>query len=190
MPSVIVVNEVEVYPEALDAELMMAEKLRTLYISQPGAQSVRLARHFDKATTFFLLIEWDSSASAEKATMAWADSEVFADALSVLSTTPSRQVFNISSELGNTLKHLLPGTIVVAASVMAGPGMSKDELAKLEQLSNSLATRPGFLGSLCLDDAAVEEHVALLNYWSDYPSYRANAADYGAKKITELELVL
>lgn len=188
--SILVFNEVEVFPEFIDAELMVAEKLRDLYQKQPGCKGIRLLKHFDIATKFYLSIEWDSMESAEKAGIAWSESEVLEEALSLLSTTPNRQVFFQHDALGNQLRTLLAGSIVTAVSDFAGPGMAPDALKGLMETTKRLATEYGFLGGIGLDDANAEEHVAVLNYWLDYTSFREQHHLWAGKKVTVMEVVL
>jgi quinol monooxygenase YgiN len=186
---VLVHVQVEVYPEYIDAELMVFEKLRALYGSQPGCHTVRLLKDFDDPTTFYLCTTWDDQESAEASTRAWAESEVMPEALSVVATTPSRQIYRVHHPIGNPLATLRPRTIVVVAHDMAAPGMAVEKLDRLGRISDRLAVEPGFLGALGLDDLTVEEHVAIMQFWLDYRSFRRNLDALASRRLTTMELI-
>ncbi len=188
--SVLVLAEVEVYPEYVDAELMLFERLRTLYASQPGCRSVRLLKHFDDPTRFALATEWDGLEAPAAASRAWAESELMAEALQVVVGTPNLHTHHIVGRLGNTLGSLEPGTVVVIIVAMAQPGMKVETLQVLEGITDAMVVAPGFLGAMTLDDAVVEERVAVVHLWQNYRSCREQAHRFESYKHFVYDLVM
>ncbi len=187
---IFVMVEVEVFPEYVDAELMVGEKLRDLYMSQPGCQTVRLFKDFDNPTSFFLVSHWEDLESSEKASIAWSESDVLPEALGLLTTTPDRHIYTMYTEFGNTLGTMPLGTVAAVLFDTRSPGMGVDGLMSLTKLAEQLAVSPGFLGSVTLDDMAVEELMALIMYWMNYRTCREAVRPQERHHSRVLELMM
>jgi quinol monooxygenase YgiN len=189
MPILSVV-EVEVFPEYIDAEMWVGEKLVALYSAQPGCLGIRLFKEFDTPTKFFLISEWDDPESLDAASRPWAESGLLDDAFRVLVDPPDRHNYHIHEPVGNTLATIPRSSVAVLAHDTASPGMSMERLKALLTISDKLATQPGFLGSMGLDDAAVEEQVAVMHFWSDYLSFKDHRQTLEPRRTTCLEILV
>jgi heme-degrading monooxygenase HmoA len=161
-----------------------------LYGTQSGCLGIRLFKDFDTPTKFYLVSEWDDMESLEVASQAWADSGLLDDAFRVLVAPPDRHNYRIHQPVGSGLAAVPQSSIGVLAHDTASPGMSTELLKQLLAISDRVATQPGFLGSVGLDDLAVAEQVAVMHFWQDYRSFQNNRHVLGPRRHACLELLI